>query len=1226
MSFNRAELAQTLFEEAADALFLFDPGTESIVDVNPMAQRLCGFSRRDLLAMEIGALFRCEEQGGSSRLRNAFKKTGLFHAQDGYVLRSAKGAWIPVNLSVTRLHAEPKTLALITARDVREQRAARLQLERTESELKRVLSSVSDFVWGAEQDAQGRWQNLYYSPVVERIAGRPPAYYAIGLHRWLGAVHPEDRARVEERLLALQDGKTNQLTEEYRIVLPDGSVRWVRDSVLASYVGDGSIRRLDGVVADVTARRQAEEARRFTDQRFARVVETVADGLCILDQTGQIVFANAAAERIFGISRAEFLSRRFDDPAWQAARVDGGLLTAEDYALPRVLATRQPVYGLERAFTRPDGQRIVVSFSASPLLDAEGVVVGMVSSFTDTTERRLAEQALRESEQRFRVFMDNSPVIAFVKDDQGRYVYGNRSWARQFNQPTEALLGKTDADLWPAEAVRLFKESDDLALAAGQTVETTETSLNAMGEELSWLVLKFPMQGADGRKLLGGMVLDVTARRQAEDQDRRSRNLLRSISNVQARFIEDEDPRGIFEGLLADLLALTESTYGFIGEVHWDADGQPFLKAQAIANLSWDDHSRRLHEQVAAQGMEFRNLRTLFGHVLTTGAAVISNDPSNDVRKGGLPPGHPPLESFLGMPIHHGRELVGMVGVANRPGGYQPGLVEHLHPFLTTCASIVEACHNDRRRRQAEQALRASESKYRTLVENLQQSVFLKDAKLRFVAANDQFCRFTGIGEESLIGRCDFDFFPRPLAEKYRSDDLRVLQGERVEVEEQNQAQGKLRNVRVVKTPVRNSEGHVTGVLGIFWDVTEQRQLEAQLQQAVKMEAIGQLAGGVAHDFNNLLQAILGNLALVLPALEPGDPHRTLLQAAERASQRAAELVRQLLGFSRRTMLRLEPLDLNEGMRETVALLQRTIDPRITLAQRLDPKLWPVLADHGQMNQVLMNLFLNARDAMPEGGRLTIATDNVVVDDEYVRSCLGARHGDFVRLSVRDTGHGMPAETRVKVFEPFFTTKAKDKGTGLGLAMVHGIVEQHQGWITCQSQVNEGALFEIYLPRFATSTPAAALPMPTDPLLDRGTETILFVDDETVVRHLGQTILQRFGYRVILAEDGAEAVDVYQRERERIDLVILDLTMPRLSGRDALRELLRIDADVRVVLSSGYSAETPSPGERGAAVGFLGKPYRPEELGRLVREVLDQKQRDRPRHVATNRNGSPLTC
>jgi PAS domain S-box-containing protein len=403
---------------------------------------------------------------------------------------------------------------------------------------------------------------------------------------------------------------------------------------------------------------------------------------------------------------------------------------------------------------------------------------------------------------------------------------------------------------------------------------------------------------------------------------------------------------------------------------------------------------------------------------------------------------------------------------------------------------------------------------------------------------------------------------------------------------------------------VYGPNGELQALEGFITDISERKYLEEQLRQAQKMEAIGQLAGGVAHDFNNLLTAILGNVSLLLSNLPPGDPNRELLEATEQAAVRATDLTRQLLGFSRQTVLRLEPINLNHAIEEVLTILKRTIDPRIRVEVKAEPNLWEVQADAGQIHQVLLNLCLNARDAMPEGGTLRLETANRAVDERRARRHLEASRGEFVRLRVSDTGQGIPPEIRDRIFEPFFTTKGPGKGTGLGLAMVYGIVKQHQGWIECWSELTRGSRFDIYLPRAAVgATEPAAPAAPVG--ANGGSECILLVDDEAVIRNLGRTILQRQGYEVLLAEDGQQALELYQRERPRIDLIILDLTMPNLSGRDTLRHLRQIDPSVRVLLSSGYSADHVGDEERELVRGFVNKPYRPGDLTAAVRKALD---------------------
>jgi hypothetical protein len=380
--------------------------------------------------------------------------------------------------------------------------------------------------------------------------------------------------------------------------------------------------------------------------------------------------------------------------------------------------------------------------------------------------------------------------------------------------------------------------------------------------------------------------------------------------------------------------------------------------------------------------------------------------------------------------------------------------------------------------------------------------------------------------------------------------------------------------------PIHDDEGNFTGLVIVLRDITARKEMEAlqtrnaeHQRHAEKMEAIGRLAGGVAHEFNNLLTAILGNTFLVLATMPRSDPNLHQVVQIETAALRAAEVVRQLFAFSGRATAALELMNLNDTVRQAGEVLRRTLDSRIRLEVSLAADLWSVRGDRAQLAEMLRNLVHNAQEAMAEtGGTLTLATENVTLPEEQRHGPWRAPAGDYVRLRVADTGRSMPPEVQERLFEPFFTTKEPGQGTGLGLALVFGIVEEHHGWIECQSEPGQGTRLAVYLPRYGETVEIAAVPTIV-PAAQRGLATILLADDEPMIRDLASNILQRYGYQVLLAEDGLQALEIYQQEKGRIDLVLLDLAMPRLSGDDTFRRLREIDPNVRVLLSSGYFPE-----------------------------------------------------
>jgi signal transduction histidine kinase len=387
----------------------------------------------------------------------------------------------------------------------------------------------------------------------------------------------------------------------------------------------------------------------------------------------------------------------------------------------------------------------------------------------------------------------------------------------------------------------------------------------------------------------------------------------------------------------------------------------------------------------------------------------------------------------------------------------------------------------------------------------------------------------------------------------------------------------------------------------------EQRAiLERRLRQAQKMEAVGQLAGGVAHDFNNYLQAVSACMETSMTGLPMEHPVRADLEQVRKATERSAALTRQLLTFSRRETLQLEALDLNEVIERVTQMLGRVIGENVELTVEAEAGLRTILADRGQIEQVLMNLCINARDAMPEGGTLRIETKNVFVDREMVNRAPGVKEGDYVLLQVADSGMGMAPEVRDRIFEPFFTTKDVGEGTGLGLSTVYAIVEQHGGWVELVSQPGEGARFDIYLPAGSRVGPAREHHVSPEEARG-GNETLFFAEDDELVRNLTIRILERAGYRLIVASDGEEAIRLFEERGDEVDLAVLDVVMPRKSGKDVHDVIKASNPDIPVLFSSGYSYSDLGPDRLPEGSQLILKPYNPSELLARIREVLDAK-------------------
>jgi PAS domain S-box-containing protein len=533
-------------------------------------------------------------------------------------------------------------------------------------------------------------------------------------------------------------------------------------------------------------------------------------------------------------------------------------------------------------------------------------------------------------------------------------------------------------------------------------------------------------------------------------------------------------------------------------------------------------------------------------------------------------------------------------------------------------------------RKHAEQALAASEKRLRLRFQQAFDGICLWSPAGTFLDANPALCRLLGVSREELLGRDVAEVAVDAEVVRHHLRAVLESSGNHCETRLLSQA-GNPIDVEVNSAVLEVENQRL--ILGICRDISARkrteavlRRLEEQTTQARKMETLGTLVGGIAHDFNNQLTAILGNLDIVRSDLEEMQnaecrmqkeknstlciPHCALEELlpcvldAEQAAQRCARLTARLLTFSRGRVGAMQKVALDQLVGETAGALQHEL-PGIKVEVQASPSVWPVTADVAQMQELLLNLTANARDAMPDGGVLTLALANRTFLAEDCEAHLEARPGSFVELCVRDTGCGMTPEVRERIFEPFFTTKKLGQGAGMGLSVVFGIVKGHKGWITVHSQPGAGTSVRIYLPAAQAQTPPpAALPVPAQTIGGR----ILIVDDERIVRDLARAVLERVGFRVATADGGEQALDIYRREARAIDLVLLDYSMPRMNGVQVLGELQQLDPDVCVVFSSGY--HTGHEVEEMLAAGaraFVPKPYRPQDIVQAIRQVLAQK-------------------
>jgi two-component system cell cycle sensor histidine kinase/response regulator CckA len=935
--------------------------------------------------------------------------------------------------------------------------------------------------------------------------------------------------------------------ENLRVRATDGAEKTLSVNAAPIRDPDGSVTGAVAVTVDVTERERDAERARVTDERLRFALASARTIAWEREANGGMIRRTGSVADWLGLP----IDTGFDNLDTYAAHVHpDDRAEAERYFYSTT--TRPGEFDFQYRMLRADGGVVWVATRGEVIPDESGRPVRIAGVHIDVTEQKVTEQKLRLLESAV-VYARDAVVLfdATETPNAGRSVlYVNNAFCAMSGYAREEVVGRSLSVLRGPDSSAATLDELRAALDAGQPLRTEILNYRKNGTAY-WADLTLELvRDAAGRKSHWVMIQrDVTDRKRAEDALRRSEEMF----------------RGIFENAWAGV-SLTDASGRFVSA------NPAFLAMLGMGEADLlGRHSRELtHPDSWA-------LQAPIVEEVLAGTRDRYQIKKQYTRADGT--------TFWG-------EL--FCNAIRGPGG----------EFLYGLGVTVDVTERTR----LEEQVRASEARLRALYENSAAGVIVVDPDSVIVEVNPAFARMLGYEPAEMVGLAvraltHPDDVP---AERAALDDLMAGVRDDVRVRKRyRRRDGTFVVADLYTQAVRDTWGYVVFRVGVAIDVTERLALEDQLRQSQKMEALGQMAGGIAHDFNNLLTAVIGNLSLV--RRDGADPDRPLLDAAEQAASRAADLTRKLLGYARRSQLVLGPVRLADVANEVVAILRRTLDPRIVIRADVG-ECADVVGDATLLNQVLFNLCLNSRDALSEGGNITVSLAPVRADAPPA----GLPAGAYARLSVADDGAGMAAETRAKIFEPFFTTKGVGKGTGLGLAMVLGIVQQHGGWVDCETSPGAGTRFDVYLPcaqadalgpRRGLSRPVVYPDdTPVETELPPGGETILLVDDEPLVRGLARAVLETGGYRVVEAEDGVEAVEWYRDHPREAVLVIMDLTMPRLSGRDAFRQIRAMDPRAKILFSSGYSAEELTDVD--GAVGMLAKPYRPAELLKTVRKAI----------------------
>ena len=957
-----------------------------------------------------------------------------------------------------------------------------------------------------------------------------------------------------------------------------------------------------------------------------------------------------------------------------------------------------------------DGMEMIIHKIKTPVKDEEGKVIGILGIFWDITERKHAdeelkkyrvhleelveertaelrnaneqlqqviterkgaEEALRESQEKYRLVVENAgDAILIAQDGMLRFV----------NPRASEILGYSYDEFISRPFVEFIHPEDRMTVLESHLKRIKGEGLPEVysfrvvdkDQNIRWVEINAVLITWHEKPATLNFLRDVTERKRAEE---RYRTVLRTtmdgfwIVDMEGHFLEVNDAYCHLIGYSRDeLLTMRIQDVEAV-----ESPEETIHRIQKIMELGGDRFETRhrckdgstVDIEVSVNYMEdggrqmFVFLRDITKRKRAEEALRLANAYNRSLIEASLDPlvtigpdgkitdVNAATEKITG---HSSKELIGtdFMNYFSEPGkaeaGYQQvfqyGFVQdyaleirhkdgHLTPVLYNASvyrdeagqvmGVFAAARDITERKRAEETLRESEEKYRSILENIQEGYFEVDLAGNCTFANDARCQNLGYTKEELIGMNNRQFEDKENAKKVYQGFNRVYRtGEPVKniEEEVIRKDGTKAFSELSVSLIRDPEGKPIGFRGISRDVTERKREEEekvalidQLRQSQKMEAIGRLAGGVAHDFNNLLTVIKGYCQLSLAEMKESTPIRDALEVINKATEKAADLTRQLLAFSRRQIMEVRVLDLNALLQNLDKMLRRIIGEDIELVTLLGEDLGRVKADPGQIEQVVMNLAVNAKDAMSKGGKLIIETANAELDEAYAHAHVAVTPGRYVMIAVSDTGTGMTPEVRDRVFEPFFTTKGKGKGTGLGLATVYGIVKQSNGNIWVYSEPGKGTAFKIFLPR--VDEPAEKLKVQeTGEELPRGSETVLVVEDDKEVRNLAVRILKRQGYTVLDGSYGDQAFNVCRQHKGRIHLLLTDVVMPGMDGRAISESLSQLHPEMKVLYMSGYTGDAiVHHGILIEGINYIQKPFTVEDLVRKVREVLDKDSR-----------------
>ncbi|MDD5087843.1 MAG: PAS domain S-box protein [bacterium] len=1101
--------------------------------------------------------------------------------------------------------------------DVTERKQAEEALRQRGEQLRILFDNLTIGIYRTTPDGQ----ILTANPALVKILGYESLDELVSRNLEGEGFHPS-YPRSYFKSLIEENGEIQGLESAW--VRHDGSTIFVRENARGVRGEHGEMLYYEGTVEDITEHKQAEEQSKEQAQEIERsrnillqILESIPARVFWKDKDLRYLGCNSLFAHDAGRPRPDDLLGKTDyEMGW---RDQADLYRADDQ---EVMQSAQPKLGIIEPQTTPTGEKIWLRTSKVPLKESDGVVWGMLGVYEDITKERHRDEALRASEERFKQVAESAGEWIWEVDAEGLYIYSSPVVQRILGYSPEELVGKLHFyDLFSPDKREELKAA---ALAAfAQRIAFmgfVNSTLHKNGNVVILETSGVPVLDEEGN-LLGyrGTDTDITERRQAEEALHRHNEYLTALQETTLELLAEHDLDRLLESIIRRAGELMGTTTGWLDLLEPDANHlTPKIALGALATESLRFSAKK------GEGLS--------GKVWESGRPIAVED--YDVWPGRIQ-GHQSnlIRSIVALPLLSGSKTLGVLGLAYEKEvkrTFDETAISLLHQFARLATLAIEnarlfsvANRELAERRQAEVALRESENRYRFLAENATDFIWVMDMNLKGTFCSPSVTRMRGysveeanaqsleetltpasleiarqvLGEELALGRCGPEGKVR----------VRTLELEMVRKD------GSTLWTETNASIIWDSDGNPIGILGSTRDISERKraeqereQLETQLRRAQKMEAIGTLAGGIAHDFNNILTPIMAYTEMAVEALPSDTSTRTDLEHVIDAANRAKDLVRQILTFSRQTEQARFAMSLTPIIKETLKLIRASLPSTIVIHEYVAPHTGEVMADPSQMHQVLMNLCTNAAASMRQGGgELSIRLEDIFITEDFARAHPHLHEGPYVRLSVSDTGCGMDAETLTRAFEPFFTTKPVGEGTGLGLSVVHGIITGSGGDVHVTSEPGTGTRFDIYLPRAMQPAPAA----PAEKAEIRpGHERILIVDDEPEIARVGQRVLEKYGYHVTIRTSSVEALEVFKANPDRFDMVITDLTMPHITGLQLTEEIRALQPDLPVILITGFSNQMDEQTIQSLQINAsLLKPLSPSELARIVRLVLDQR-------------------